>query len=570
MKTMKNNIRYARFWTVLLLGLMVIPLAGCPESEKNDWRGPTFLNTHLAYVETETGQVALVDPRQPDKKAQIVHLPGAEKEEDIVAGWRQVLVYPDGSHVVYAAQDINTFHIVSDEAGELVLSIPDVSPLINAASFSPDGRWLVFYVNADSNIQDREAEPFDSGINRSLDSFDFPESPSILQNEHRLLVVDREAGETFTLDLPQNDVRIDSIRFSGTFRLCTTGDLCADADARSMELIVAAGVGRLWLFNPADQAEAHVNVVPLSLESSSRVGITGLRISANMAEPEEGTDDREILFVNLNLGSDVLALNMVWDDDNEALSFAINKFPLPLVPYDSVPYVDRGELYLLALGWGELASVHVDSARVSRLAVEGNLRRIRLLEREGRAEYALLDGSDALAVVKLQDLAVFGAKNVTEAVIGFSADRIVLDTDESWRALCLDQRPTRLAAIDLEALTEDDLSASVQRIELDVADDSPDLAAGKLYMTGYCYWLDEEEPEERICDLYGIDLFDSERAVSHVELSNVEEEIRSLPATDDEPQMLIFQDGDNPDRLVTVDTDSFDVVELEGFLSALD
>jgi hypothetical protein len=568
MKTFFNTRPSLSIGVLLFAVLIVLPLAGCPDPEETFWQGPVVLNSHLAYFDEVGGQVVLLNPRKANAQPTVIALPGPEKEEDIVEGWKKILVFPDKSHIVFAAQDSNTFHVVSDAENKIALSIPDVPPIIDAASFSPDGRWLIFYVRSSygDHTWDNRGYENVTGINKNLESFSFPNSPSILLNEHRLLVVDLEKMESFTLDLPRNDIPISGIRFSGQFRICETDTVCNDTDARQMELVVAIGRNRLWLFDPNDGTEAQVSVTPLSVSDSSSVSAVDLRASRNLVEPDDGTDNREILFITLSDSRDILALNMMWSDETEGLSFTLNKLPLSFMPYDIAPYADRGELYLLALGAGNLASIHADSARVTRFSVSNSLTRIRPLEQNEAMSHMLLTGGNTLEMVKLQDLTVFGSKNLTTAKVGFYADIIEVETGDTWRALCVDGERTHLSAIDLNALAEDDLSASVQRIDLSVADLASDVMDGMLYLSGFCHQDDPDEDAPYLCDLYGINLLDSAQAVMQAELTDVDEMFDTLPATDEQPMLFIFKDLSDTDRVVAVSADDFKITEMTGFL----
>lgn len=571
-KTYKRAIR--RLGMALVTLVLLVLLTACPEPSRTDWQGPVGLNAHLAYFDSETGRVAMFDPRKEGGDPLVVELPGPEDPDELREGFAQILTFPDNTHMIFAAQDTNAFHIVSDAERRVVMTIADVPPIINAAAFSADGRWLIFYVakGGDENMQEARL-PSPSGDNLRLGHYIFPNSSSVLLNEHRLIVVDRETMESFTVDLPRNDIPIQRLRFSGAFRICDSGTLCKDSDARQMELVVAAGQGRVWMFDPGDGAGAKVSVVPISeSDARSAVSVLTLRASSNLAEPAGGTDNRETLFMTTSGARDILAVNMMWSKETGGLSVTLNKLPLDFQAQDIELYLDRDGLYLMALGSGNLASVHTESARTSRFSVFAGANTIRPLARNGQVAHMLLVGGDSLGLVKLQDFNVFGSKNITTAKVGFHAHVTDVGDEGPWRALCLDRDFSRLAAIDLDELTARNLSATVQRLGQDVQSVLPVADEGKLYLSGVCrvdrYSKHDDSP--LLCDVYALELFEAEPKISQITLEDIDPAFLVLPAAGDEPMALVYQDARYQDRLVVVAGDSLESRELVDFLRAID
>ncbi len=480
--------------SVFWLFLFTLWTASCQDrpgrfDDEMFWSGPYVLNRHIYYLERYSGRVVILDPADENEPVQEIALGGEDAARSDSADWAMAFVFPEKDRIVFVSEAARSFHILDDENGEILWTVPDLPKEFSHFAFSPDGRWMVGF---------RPDTEWDSAValsggadGRTLtaESYAFNDDASIVVNSHMLMLMDLESGAAAYPSLKKNDVPIERVLFTGPFLICAEAETCGALQAEEMERVLILGRSRLWILDPNEGADARADVIPLSMNAVYRA--TGSRISGNMDdEPDKdgGVDDRESLFLFSDESADVVAVNLLYDRDEDRLGYSINKLGLPFAVRDILPYRDGGKSYLLALsGSRDAAVVNVDSAAFQTLSLPIAARSIHpRLDSEGRPA-PVLYGNAGLVMAKLTNLAVLWEKNLTVAALGFYPQNLIFTED--GQAVAVDE--THLAVVDLASLEASDLDAVNLELTRAGEDRILDAEKGRLYLLGLNYSDDE-------------------------------------------------------------------------------
>ena len=536
---------------LLLLGL------GCGDRSAyferiQKWSGPHVLDTHVLYLEQYSGRVVVVKPRDEINPTREFNLAlDTERGDD----FRHVVTFPDNSHIVFVSLSRRTFYIIDDETGQVAWTLTDLPIEFDGFAFSRDGRYLVGY--------QRGVELSSMEDNIQIPPYRFTSSRSILSNSHTLLILDRTTGEVSMPTLARNDAPIGAVGFTGAFKVCPFGYTCALDEALDLERIVVFGESRLWMVDPTVGEATGSDVIPLSL---SGVGFrpARMRTSSNLEDDGEarfGMDNRESLFLTGVGSRDIVAVNMVWDETDAKLAYSINKLGLSITPRSIMPYLDGGDLYLLATsGTAQIATVHVASARSSLMGLPSAVTDIHALT-DGERVYPLLYGGPGLVMVNTVNLDVFGEKNITSVDFGFTPERLAFGGGDNAMAVAVDRHGGRLAAVELEELKARDLSTSVFELTDDLRYLLVDEQDGRLIMLS-------SEDEAGWRGLYVLS-FDGREEELRVEVADVDDQIHLMRSAG-EGDLILLDNGYPEGGLTAIADDGSWAHTYRGFLLGKD
>jgi len=308
-----------------------------------------------------------------------------------------------------------------------------------------------------------------SGLLRTSNSYIFENGKSIVANTHTLLVMSLEEDATISYPtLRKNDIAINSVNFTGKFMICQNRDGCSASDAVETERMVVFGDSRLWMLDPSEGNKAKADVIPLAIEGAYSTPVS-ISVSANMAddlEAEGGVDDSEILFVQLASDKDVVAINMLWNEGDDSLTYSINKLGLPFAASDIQPYFDGGQLSLLVAGATDsVVSVNVNSAQTISLALPFACSNIYDFVDASGLSTPIMYSGEGMVAVRTANLTLLGEKNVSSVRFGssFSVGNIYFTGTENRMGVAISDSGL-VAGVELPQLALDDVDAEIMEL----------------------------------------------------------------------------------------------------------
>jgi len=518
-------------YLLLIFAVMFVSLSACESrdpalDEVLAWNGPYVLDRHIYYIHRNEGRVLVIDPRNSVAPLSQIVLE-AEPLKDESGEFLHLLTFPDRNRIVFVSERHSRYYFINDANGHLEKIESDIPLEFDSFYFSPDGRWMVgcnrgiedsyyedeeeYYYFDNYAVENRryddnqESDTYyyrqggenASGILRVADHYSFRNGKSIVANTHTLMVMSLgEDGAVSYPTLRKNDVAIDSVNFTGLFKICPNRDGCSMADAMEIERLVIFGDSRLWMLDPTGGGDADSDVIPLAIEGSYSTPVS-VRVSANMAddtEGEGGIDDSEVLFVQLSGERDVVAINMLWDVSSGGLTYSINKLGLPFAASDILPYFDNGQLNLLVAGANDsVVSVNVNSSRTMALSLPFSCSRIyNYIDDAGKSTPVLYSG-EGMVAVKTANLALLGEKNISSVRFGssFSLENIYFTGTENRMGVAVSESG-KVAGVELPQLTLDDVDAEIMELRESYERFIVDSEASQLYLFSTSYDEDSD------------------------------------------------------------------------------
>lgn len=552
MKNCDKGFRTIRFLLPMLL-VTLLSAMGCGGraeyfEQSRQWSGPHVLDKHVYYLDRSSGRVLTIEPRNEEEPIREFMLaPDAEWEDD----WLRAVTFPDQSHIIFVSRSLRSFYIVDDASGEVKWTIADLPIEFNSFAFSPDGRWMIGY-KRNGKISPRPDH------NLFGAEYDFSAEGSILTNSHTLLVLDLQSGDVSLPTLKQNDIPIRSVGFTGAFLMCANS--CPQESAREMERVAVLGDSRMWLIDPQAGDEAVADVIPLSL-SDNGFRPTVIRATENRNDEleDEGTvDNREQLFLLGQGSQDIVVVNMLWNQEGDRISYSINKLGLNFSPDDILPYVDGGEIHLLAVsGDTRMASIHVESARSNLMRLPVSASSIHPYH-EGARSYPLLYGGRGLVMVNTVNLDVFGDKNLTHIDLGFTPETVAFGSGNDPRVVAIDGALSRMAVVGLDELKESNLTTSALELTANLSHAMVDEQNNLLMM------LESDHLGKDYRRLYILP-FDGEDKEVQIDVSECADEFK-LMRSDDGNDLILLDNGSPEGSITALSTDGAWAHSYRGFL----
>ncbi len=540
-----------------------------------NWNGPYVLDKHIYYLDPEVGTLMVIDPRAKGESYRFVELESANLEENsdskMEGSFKLMLKFPQNDKIMFVSEKNSAYYVVDDSTGKLLWKIEQPPLEYDHFSFSDDGQWMVGFFNGHSyytGYDDYYEDEYDGNgdsyyyeqqmqklienaekVITTLD-YDFTQNKTIVANTHTVLLMELESGEVFYPTLSKNDTEITSVSFTGKFYMCEQEDGCGVNDAMQTERIVFFGDSRLWIIDPSEGDDAATDVIPLTTEYN--VYPDEIKASLNLdddLDSKTGIDSNEALFVSMVDSNDVVAINMLWDQNKKKITYSINKLGLPFVPYDFMPYRENEQVYLLVTSGSDVAaSIQVNSAKVLSIPIPVAASRIYKYESAAGHEVPILYGGNGLVAIDTENLELMGDKNITSAAFGFSAGNIRFSGDEMKLAVALLENSGRMATVNLEELLEDDVDAGIMELTTSFDDYRLDESNSQLYLLS-SHW--DYEGEGQIT-AYALNLENLAREQIEIPMGDHYGELHLMKGADDQKDLLMVEDTSQKEGYITV------------------